>query len=244
MKSLQTSLISTLFITVVYGGIIGIFHELSDRIKSDLEILVANGKFDVFESVIVDYGLDQSNNAALTLWDYICSIQDGDTCAAFGSSTVGSQGLPAFAQLEMYGGATFAGPWSTIEFNSISLNKGISYNQSTAEIKFDISGVYKCTIGYRGGQASGDQWNGIRVRNVDSDQTVGLSNAAGNIGTSDSTQHSFTFLFEISNILDGYVIQKGRRDASSIVIQDALQWQDGSEDPASLVAVIEFVGSL
>eukprot|EP01084_Bolivina_argentea_P096980 174319_1 len=237
-KSTFITLLMTLQ-TLVHSGIIGIYHELSDSLKLDLQKLVQNGKYTVFGSVLIDYGLDLSNDATLTLWDYICAlnVDDDDTCAAFGTQTsFPVDGNIAYAQLEMYGAQTFTGYWDTIKFTTAPFNKTIYFDQQTAEITFGFEGVYKCTIGYRG--AGSDVWNAIRVLGILSG-TAGISNAAG----VNSSPNSFTFLFLIDDLLDSYVIQKGTVAGTSAALLDAPDWNDASESPPSITALIEYVAS-
>eukprot|EP01084_Bolivina_argentea_P220815 374150_1 len=239
----QITLTLFFIVNVVNCGIIGIYHELSDNLKIDLQILVQNGKYYVFDSALSNYGLDLSGEATQTLWDYICALQNDDTiCSAFGSTSMSVEGTAAFAQLQMDKGFTFNGYWDTIPFTSIAFNKAISLEDTTYEITFKFKGIYKCTIGYRGGNDGADVWNAIRMLGVSSDKIIGISNAAGKIGLHDSTQHSFSFFFQVDDVLDSYVLQKGRMDGSSVYIYPASSWT--GVQPPTMLALIEFIGSL
>ena len=229
---------------ISHAGIISTYNELfTESLRSDLQIMVENGKYSVFNNVLIDYGLDLSSDAEVVLWDYICAskIVNDDTCAAFGSSAT-VDGNAAFAQLEMYGANTFSGYWDTIPFTSISFNKAITLNTSNSEIKFEIAGVYKCTIGHRGGSPVTDVWNAVRVFGITSG-TVGISNGAGNINGGDMVQSTFAFFFQVDDLLDAYLIQKGRIGAQSVTLIDTGDWADGSESPPTLIATIEFLGN-
>ena len=72
--------------------------------------------------------------------------------------------------------------------------------------------------------------------------TTSLSGSYNTTILFEQMQHIQISLFEVDDISYSYCIQHGRWDASRIV--DPMEWEDSSEHPSSIVAVIEVVGAL
>eukprot|EP01084_Bolivina_argentea_P102839 184229_1 len=140
---------------------------------------------------------------------------------------------------------------ATEEFTKLSLEKVI-YNKNielnNGGFKFSFDGIYRLTIGYRGGNNCDDIWTNFWVKNSNN-KVVGSSNKFGNAHLNSPQQHTVTFLINVDSVDDVYFIEMGRvsghtRTNKLKILQTS--WNTDNDNiqnsNANIVVVINFVG--
>eukprot|EP01084_Bolivina_argentea_P188276 324141_1 len=140
--------------------------------------------------------------------------------------------------------------WSTNStFTKLPLEVAVynkNINLSNGGLVFKYKGIYKITLGHRGGNGGNDVWTNFWMKD-DNGFVVGSSNKFGNTHGGAPQQHSYTFLVKIDKTQSVYSIEMGRRGANKITIIGCWNTDNGTtvkNSNAIVTVVVEYLGTL
>ena len=119
------------------------------------------------------------------------------------------------------------------------MSRNIEYNTLNSGITFHYSGIYKITVTYRGGTGS-DSWTAFRLKGFTSADIIGVSSGAGLDATADPSAYAFVFYAQVTDTSDTYLVQIGRREASSLAIAQTAIIED--TQPPVILVTIQYLG--
>ena len=182
--------------------------------RSDALLMLKNGNTTLHGALTID--ADNVGGAT----GYTLPGQDGnsgDVMVTDGAGNVSWQaGGVSNPYIQMHSeaiGQVFPIGWTAIDFNSVSLNSGITFNSITDYITFPEDGTYEITVSYRTG-AGADDWTALRLYGADG-SPYGYSNGYGNGSAGNQTE--VTFMVQVISSMD-YQIQLGRNTASLTIL--------------------------